>query len=175
MRRTPSDLRSDVKRHTVPSGCSCAFEERCCHGAALVEFVVTFPLFLLMFMGVAQIGQLYLGKIFIRTAAYRAARAALVTPELNGGGSSVAWQSAQQAATETMAWLQPANALARTTVSQPDVGASQVAVEVSFDYHLIFPFAGQALARLLGGQLPGNGWPFVTMREYVVLEKPWPN
>jgi Flp pilus assembly protein TadG len=138
----------------------------------MLEFVLAFPLILLLILGCMQLSHIWLARQVVLYAAYCAARSMLVCTD----GEYQA--AAQQAAEQVCAWViigqapgEPekevpgwgkipgSGAVARKTrVSVGKIGEWNVAATVEFDFAMVFPFVGNVIGWMVNPWQQGNEW-----------------
>lgn len=157
----------------------------------MIEFVVAFPMVLILMLGVVQVSHLWMARLTCHYAAYCAARSALVSSTL-----ADAQPAAQRAAEHILAWIAVGERLGETLPGWGNIPGSggvdamtrvtlrenpqwNIEARVEFDFGLIVPIVGpmMAMANPAGEWYETGDWgyplPTMTLTETVTLPRPY--
>lgn len=162
-------------------------------GAVMMEFVISFPLILMLILGAVQLSHLWVARVVVHYAAYCAARTAIVSGHLEY------LPAAETAAEQVCAWINVGDKNGvdipgwgnipgsggvenNTRVTIVDTGDWNVRAEVQHDFGLITPIIGPLMSSLPSPALNVipteiENWdipyPRLTLTETVYLPKPY--
>jgi len=163
-------------------------------GAVMLEFVICFPVVLMLILGAIQIAHIWLARVVVHYAAYCAARTALVSMDTEY------MPAARDAAEQILSWVHvgresgqrdvpgwgeipgSGGVSADTTVSITETPEWNIRAEVEYDFNLITPIMGPLMANrpapeenLIPTETGDWGIPFpqITLTETVYLPKPF--
>ena len=171
-------------------------------GSVMLEFVIAFPLVLVLILAVIQFAHIWTARLVVHYAAYCAARSALVCDESEWKGHDkvgpkraaelvCAWIGLGESGTEKSipGWTPipgSAGVDGRTHVTVTEEPDWNVMAEVEFEFPLIVPIVGRMIgtgATAMPEDTPwfiGNApnakdsiWPSLTLKETVWLPKPY--
>ena len=150
-------------------------------GSVMLEFVIAFPLVLVLMLGCFQMAHLWIAKMVVHYAAFCAARSALVRPANEYQGA------AQQAAQQVCDWM-GTGLLQAKTQNVSDGPEWNVTAEVTGTFSLLAPVVGPIIAWGMnpwdqasawdtpsrsGANTDSSGYPTITLTEKVTLPKPY--
>ena len=159
----------------------------------MLEFIVSFPLILMLILGAVQIAHIWLARVVVHYAAYCAARTALVSMDTEY------MPAAQDAAEQILSWVHVGDVSGRTVPGWGNIPGSggvhadtevtisetpewNVCAEVKYNFNLITPIMGPLMANrpapeenLIPTETGDWGIPFpqLTLTETVYLPKPY--
>lgn len=159
----------------------------------MLEFLVCFPVILMLILGAIQIAHVWLARIVVHYAAYCAARTALVSMDTEY------LPAAQTAAEQILSWVHVGEEAGRTvpgwgnipgsggvhadtTVTISETPDWNVRAEVQYRFNLITPIIGPLMANAVSPQLNliptetgdwGIPFPQIVLTETVYLPKPF--
>ena len=158
-------------------------------GSVMLEFVIAFPVILVLIFACVQFAHIWIAKMVTHYAAFCAARTALVchVSEYGGAPGRAAWEICKLVAVEP----DDQSAVRTTVKSEPETGPTwNVTATVSSQFPLIAPIVGQIIAWSMNPWDENNPWgsdegarrantsrsgvfPTITLTETVVLPKPY--
>jgi Flp pilus assembly protein TadG len=163
--RPPADLRADGS------------------GSVMLEFVIAFPLVLVMAFACIQFSQIWIARMVVHYGAYCAARSALVCKD--GSSSAAPGNAAQQiAASLQQTWS--AGSGDRSSIQLNASPQWNVTATHTYTFSLITPIIGQIIAwnmnpwddkspwsTSISGNQDSLGYPTIQLTEVVTLPKPY--
>lgn len=163
------------------SGPSKTSSSRAESGAVMLEFVIAFPVVLVLMLACFQLAHLWIAKMVVHYAAFCAARSALVRPV--GEYSAAGQQAAEQVCTNCMNYSILHQKSPPVFTDKPFL---YVTAEVKADFSLVSPIVGPIIAWGLkpsdqtfpwwittDGVTTSSPYPTITLTESVTLPKPY--
>jgi len=163
-------------------------------GAVMLEFIVSFPIILMLILGAIQIAHVWLARVVVHYAAYCAARTAMVSMD------NEYLPAARNAAEQVLSWVHVGQESGRTVPGWGNIPGSggvaadtlsvtitetpdwNVRAEVQYRFNLITPIIGPLMANAVSPQLNliptdtgdwGIPFPQILLTETVYLPKPF--
>ena len=152
-------------------------------GSVMLEFVIAFPLVLVMVFACIQFSQIWIARMVVHYGAYCAARSALVCKD--GSSSDAPGNAAKQIATSLQqTWN--AGSGDRSSIQLDSSPQWNVTATHTYTFSLITPIIGQIIAwnmnpwddkspwsTSINGNQDELGYPTIQLTEVVTLPKPY--